>query len=60
MGTKQKILWEFSIFKVSELFTLLKSADSLHSETHMIQIGYLNMEEMDLFVKILVFEQEFV
>ena len=26
----QKILWEFSIFKVSELFTLLKSADCLH------------------------------
>ena len=24
------ILWEFSIFKVSGLFTLLKSADCLH------------------------------
>ena len=26
-----EILWEFSIFKVSCLFTLLKSADILHS-----------------------------
>jgi hypothetical protein len=26
----QKILWDFSIFKVNELFTLLKSADCLH------------------------------
>ena len=32
----QKILWEFSIFKVSELFTLLKSADCLHCQIQLI------------------------
>ena len=51
----QKILWEFSIFKVSELFTLLKSADILHSKSQLTTKSYLNIEGIDLFVKILVF-----
>ena len=38
------ILWEFSIFKVSGLFTLLKSADILHSKSQLITKSYLNME----------------
>ena len=34
--TTKKILWEFSIFKVSKLFTLLKSADCLHCQIQLI------------------------
>ena len=42
-------------FKVRWLFTLLKSADILHSKSQLILKSYLNMEGIDLFVKILVF-----
>jgi hypothetical protein len=37
------------------LFTLLKSADFLHSKSQLITKSNLNMEGIDLFVKILVF-----
>ena len=52
-GNALGILWEFSIFKVSGLFTLLKSADILHSKSQLITKSYLNMEGIELFVKIL-------
>ena len=54
-----EILWEFSIFKVSELLTLLRSADCLHSKSQLITESYLNMEGMNFFGKILVFCQDF-
>jgi hypothetical protein len=47
-----EILWE-SLGVLWEFFG--KSADCLHSESQMITKSYLNMEGIDLFVKILVF-----
>ena len=47
------ILWEFLIFKVSCLFTLLKSDDILHSKSQQITNIYLHMEGIYLFVKVL-------
>ena len=35
--------------------SLLKSADYLHSKSQLITKNYLNMEGIDLFVKVLVF-----
>ena len=43
------------IFKISWLFTLLKSADYLQDKSQLITKSYLNMEGIDLFVKILIF-----
>ena len=39
------------------MFTLLKSADFLHSESQLITKSYLNIEGIVLFVKILFFCQ---
>ena len=47
------ILWEFSIFKVSGVFTWLKSDDILHSKSLLITKSYLHMEGINLFVNIL-------
>ena len=47
--------WIVYIVKVSWLFTLLKSADILHSKSQLITESYLNMEGIDFLVKILVF-----
>ena len=41
------------IVKISWLFTLLKSADILHSRSQLITKSYLHMEGIVLFVKIL-------
>ena len=46
--------WIVYIVKVSWLFTLLNSADILHSKSQLITESYLNMEGIDFFVKILV------
>ena len=40
------------IFKVKWLFTFLKSTDFLHAESQLTTKSYLNMEGIDLFVKI--------
>ena len=37
------------IFKVSQLLTLLKSADFVHSKSQLITKTYLKMEGIDLF-----------
>ena len=58
-GNSLGILWEFLHFQSQLIVYILKSADFLYSKSQLITKKYFNMEGIDLFVKILVFCQDF-